>query len=120
MVSVAVESCFQFFACQWILAGRLPDLGCDVIINIIIMSTVWVGWDRMLEMMMDIATPRRMLNEVLDDSERVHLMKIMITIRPRSAQSDVWPLRNSILDMHRSKILGCPHELKVKIEIHPK
>ena len=29
-------------------------------------------------------------------------MKIMIRIRPGSAQSDVWPLRKRPLDMHRS------------------
>ena len=48
--------------------------------------------------------------------ERVRHMKIMIRIGLGSAESDVWPLRNRILDMHRSMILAWPDELKVKVE----
>ena len=87
---------------------------------------------------MDRASACGMLNEILDNvpshqvvlideettfsdpDEPVRHMNTMIRTGPGSAASDVGPFPNRILDMHRSKMLAWPDEMKVDIKIHPR
>ena len=55
-----------------------------------------------------------------DPDEPVRHMNTMIRIRPGSAEFDVWPFPNRILDMQRSKMLAWPDEMQVEIKIHPR
>ena len=55
-----------------------------------------------------------------DLSERVHYLKIPIKIKPGCDERDVWPLRNRILDMHRTGMTGWPENLKVQVEVNPR
>ena len=56
----------------------------------------WVVWDRKMETMMDSATARKVVD------------------------CDVRPLRNRILDMHRTGMTGWPEKLKVQVEVNPR
>ena len=52
---------------------------------------------------------RAVINEEItysDLSERVHHMKIMIKIKDGCEERDVWPIRNGVLDLHRTKWVG--------------
>ena len=55
-----------------------------------------------------------------DLSERVRHLKILIKIKPGCDERDVWPIRTTILDMHRTGMLGWPEKLKVQVEMNPR
>ena len=59
-------------------------------------------------------------SRTLTSVKRVHHWKIVIKIKPGSAENDVWPIRNRILDMHRVGKTGWPEKLKVQVEVNPK
>ena len=55
-----------------------------------------------------------------DLSERVRRLKILIKIKAVCDERDVWPIRNRILDMHRTGMVGWPVKLKVQVEVNPR
>ena len=93
-------------------------------------------WNRKLETLMDSVSARRMLNEISDNvpshqvvlideettffdpDEPVRHLNTMIRTGLGSAEFDVWPFPNRILDMQRSKMLAWPDAMQVEIKIH--
>ena len=91
-----------------------------------------------METMMDSAHARRLLGDIIESlpahrralidegitysdlSERVHHLKIMIRKKAGSDERDVWPIRNTRLDMHRMEKTGWPEKLKVQGEVNPR
>ena len=55
-----------------------------------------------------------------DLGERVLHMKIVIKIKKETEERDVCPVRNRILDMHRTGQTGWPEKLKVQVDVNPK
>ena len=53
-------------------------------------------------------------------TERVHHLKMLIKIKPRCDEGEVWPIRNRILDMHRAGMSGWPEKLKVQVRMNPR
>ena len=99
----------------------------DTVIHII----EWMGGlGQKMETMMDSVTARKLEDGIItslpthgravidqevtysDLSERVHHLTIMIKIALGCDERDVWPLRNRILDMHRTGMTGWPEKME--------
>ena len=98
----------------------------------------WVDLDQKMETMMDSVAARKLVEGIImslpthrravideevtysDLSERVHQLKILIRIKPGCDERGVWPIRNRILEMHRTGMLGWPEKLKVQFEMNPR
>ena len=55
-----------------------------------------------------------------DLSEKMRHWKILMKMKPGCDERDVWPVKNRILDMHRTGMLGWPEKLKVQVELNPR
>ena len=98
----------------------------------------WVDWDTKMETMMDSMAAGKLVESIItslpthgravadeevtysDLSEGVHHLKILIRIKPGCDERDVWPVRNGILDVHRTGMLGWPEKLKVQVDMNPR
>ena len=87
-----------------------------------------VDWDKKMETTMGSMAARKLVESIItslpthrravideevtysDLSERVHHLKILIKIKTRCDEREVWPMRNGILDMHRTGMLGMAGE----------